>query len=374
MTEENIYTTENYEKEKNITENVAEENSSVRFSEQTGQGSGTAPETPKTVYVKYVPYGLTPETDEERCKIKTASLATGISFLTMMGVVLLLNLAVIIASYVLDNSMKQYLFEPAVLQVQQIVFSSLSLTLPFVLIFKLFSYRISDLISFKLPEKSAAVTLFLFGVAFCAFANIATSTASQIFNFFNYEVSYPESPEGVFGFLLCMISTVAVPALVEEFACRGILLGALRKFGDGFAIITTSILFGIMHGNFEQMPFAFLVGLALGFATVKSGSIWVAVAIHAFNNFISVFCDYALADFSQQQKNIFIMVLFIILMLSGIVALLFQKQNGEEFYSIKASETVCTEKQKYKWFFASATIIIFIILCLIESVSFFFIN
>ncbi len=372
MTEENIYTTENIEQENTNAENLAEDASSAEFSEER-QENYTEPEPIKTVYVKYVPYGLTPETYEERCKIKSVALATGWSFLVMMGVVLLLNLAVTMASFVLEPEIAKYLSDPAVLQVLQILFATFSLTVPFILIFKLFSYRISDLISFEKPKKNTALTLFLFGLAFCAFSNMSTSLASQIFDFlgFNYNVSYPESPKGVFGFMLSLISTVAVPALVEEFACRGIVLGALRKFGDSFAIIASAILFGVMHGNFEQIPFAFLMGLVLGFATVKSGTIWVAVAIHAFNNSISVFCDYALADVSQQYQNIFILVLFIVLLLLGILALLLQKQNSEEFYSLAKSETVCTEKQKYKWFFTSATVIIFIVLCVIESLSFF---
>ena len=80
---------------------------------------------------------------------------------------------------------------------------------------------------------------------------------------FNYEVSQTESPDGILGFMLTFIAIAVVPPLVEEFACRGLILGSLQKFGNGFAIVCSAILFGLMHGNFRQIPFAFLIGIGL---------------------------------------------------------------------------------------------------------------
>ena len=98
-----------------------------------------------------------------------------------------------------------------------------------------------------------------------------------------------DNPEVLGIALLC---TAAAPAFIEEFAFRGVALSILRKFGDMPAIIISALLFGIMHGNFVQIPFAFGVGLALGLITVMTDSIWPAVAVHFANNAIAVIFEY----------------------------------------------------------------------------------
>ena len=389
MTEENIYTNENTtEKSVENTEKPAEQDASVSFSAQKEDfEENSAPqaenemkqetqgftEPAKVTYTTYIPYGFTPETFEERKKIKTAAKTIGAAFLGMTFVVLLLNLAVIIASYVLDVSLARYLFEPAVLQVEQILFSILSLFVVFLYVFNCSEHKIGGLISFKLPKFKKATVLFMFGISFCAFSNIASTVVERIISSFNidYEVNFPENPKGIFGFLLVVLSTIVVPSLAEEFACRGLVLGLLRKFGDGFAIVVSAVLFGLMHGNFEQMPFATLVGLVLGYVTVKSGSIWVAVAIHAFNNSISVLVEYGLGSFSQQAQNVAVVMIFVLCMLAGIISFLLQGEEEKELFVLDKSNTKASEKQKYKWFFMSAPILIYVIICLLEAVSFF---
>ena len=98
-----------------------------------------------------------------------------------------------------------------------------------------------------------------------------------------------DNPQSLGIALLC---TAAAPAFIEEFAFRGVTLSILRKFGDMPAIIITALLFGLMHGNFVQIPFAFGIGLALGLITVITDSIWPAVAVHFANNAIAVTFEY----------------------------------------------------------------------------------
>lgn len=319
---------------------------------------------------------IDPETAQEKRQIKTDARIIGAAFLAMYGMIFLFNLAVIIVAFILqagsDSTAAEILWEPAVLQVQQILFASAAFTLPFIFIFKLGDLRISDLISFSLPDRRTFFPFFLIGVAFCNFANIASSIAESLFDKtdIDYQVTAPQNPTGIFGFALAFISTVIVPALAEEFACRGLMLGLLRKYGDAFAIMASSLLFGLMHGNFEQMPFAFLVGLVLGFVTVKSGSILPAMAIHAFNNFISICFDYFLSGVPAYAQNIGYIVFLTVGLLLGIVAvLMFRDSDG--FYKLKPSQMRSGESKKFIWFFTSVPILIYAGLCVLESLQFF---
>jgi len=71
----------------------------------------------------------------------------------------------------------------------------------------------------------------------------------------------------------------------EELLFRGYVLRTLEPFGKRFAIFGSALLFGLFHGNLLQAPYAFLVGLVLGYVTVEYSIFW-SIAVHIFNNFV----------------------------------------------------------------------------------------
>ena len=93
------------------------------------------------------------------------------------------------------------------------------------------------------------------------------------------------------GFALgTFIVLVIVAPLTEEPLFRGILLhGFARNYGAGWAIFGTALLFGAIHLNPWQFVGAFLLGLAFGWWTVRTGSILPALLGHALNNGMVVF-------------------------------------------------------------------------------------
>ena len=165
-----------------------------------------------------------------------------------------------------------------------------------------------------------------------------------------------------------------MPALVEEFACRGVVLGMLRKYGETFALVASSIVFGVMHGNFDQMPFAIMVGLILGYSYIKTGSIWVSVAVHCANNAISVIFSYLGDILGTNMQNLLYYVYLMASMLAAIAGVcILAKKHDENIYSLQKSETAATEKQKYSWFFTSWIIIVFLALNFVDSLKYFFV-
>lgn len=314
------------------------------------------------------------EEQKEKIEIKKSARVIGFSFLIMSAIILSFSfilLGIFTAIGFDYNKAVEILNEPAISQAQQIFFSLIVFTAPFVIVCKLCRYRISDLISFNKTEKGLFLPLFLIGISVCSFSNIASSVAGSIFESIgiDYNVNYGQNPNGFFGFLLSLIATVIVPSLVEEFACRGIVLGILRKFGNNFAILVSAILFGLMHSNFEQIPFAMLIGVALGFVTVKSGSIWCAVSIHAFNNLVSVVYSYILSSLSLNLQNISYTLFLIVTLVSGIVGVFLIKDKS--FYVTEKAQTANGLWKKTGFFFTSVPIIIYTAFCIISSLQFF---
>lgn len=166
--------------------------------------------------------------------------------------------------------------------------------LPFLALY-LFSKREDkkEILVFDLPKSKELYILALFaGFMFCVIGNSATSSLSVLFSFFEIEFNSGmeglASPTSALGIILNILNFAVAPALFEEFAFRGVLLQPLRKYGDWFAVFASSFAFAILHGNMVQIPFAFIVGVALGYFCIKTQSIWTSVSIHFLNNLYSV--------------------------------------------------------------------------------------
>ncbi len=77
--------------------------------------------------------------------------------------------------------------------------------------------------------------------------------------------------------------------IMEELLFRGLILRRLLPYGRTFAIVTSALMFGLFHGNFFQMGYAFTIGLGLGYITVRTGSMVHAVVMHVcFNTYSSL--------------------------------------------------------------------------------------
>lgn len=85
-------------------------------------------------------------------------------------------------------------------------------------------------------------------------------------------------------FSMFFYASIAAP-IVEEILFRGFIQRSLLPFGKKFAIFASALLFGMFHGNLIQTPYAFLVGLVLGYVTAEY-NIWWAILLHMVNNMV----------------------------------------------------------------------------------------
>lgn len=310
---------------------------------------------------------------KEKAEIRRHGTAIGITYIAVLLVGIYWAKAVVFLLSKLGISQNVFynaVSNPGVLQFIQTVLSLVMFTIPFFILFKCSGESSKEIFPLGKAEKGTFLPLVLIGIGFCAFANIANSVSGQIF----LNLGFPdpsqdvEYPRGVLGFALTFISTAIMPPLVEEFAMRGAVMGILRKFGDGFAILTSAILFGLIHANFEQIVFAAFVGAVLGFVTVKSGSLWTAVLVHSINNMLSVCMYYISENIGMEISNGIYIVILILSLTVGIVGIYLFAKTGEEAFVLKKADLVSREKKRYLWFFTSPLIIIAIVLTLFETI------
>lgn len=85
-------------------------------------------------------------------------------------------------------------------------------------------------------------------------------------------------------FSMFLYASILAP-VAEELLFRGYILRSLQPYGKKFAVFGSALLFGLFHGNLLQTPYAFLMGLLLGWVTVEYSVVW-AILVHMFNNFV----------------------------------------------------------------------------------------
>jgi membrane protease YdiL (CAAX protease family) len=172
--------------------------------------------------------------------------------------------------------------------------------------------QIADDLSYKKISYKTVLLSIVIGI--CVF--IGTIIISTLFQALLSSLGYTNPFAGSkdsssIGLLvLAIVMTAIFPAFFEEFLNRGLLMNGLKKFGVKRAIFFSALLFGLMHFNINQVFYAFLIGLLLGFLTVISKSIWPAIIIHFINNFFSVIFGY-LTDNNLPGKQVYEVINFI---------------------------------------------------------------
>lgn len=143
----------------------------------------------------------------------------------------------------------------------------------------------------------------LAAVGICMAANIAVNYILLFFE--SVGVPEPEMPDYLQptlpSLLLNLFVFAVLPAMLEELVFRGYVLRALRPYGDWFAVAVSALLFGLMHGNIAQIPFALIVGIALGWLYIMTDNIWIPIAVHFINNGFSLLLQYCTIGMDDEK-------------------------------------------------------------------------
>lgn len=239
--------------------------------------------------------------------------------------------------------------------------------LPALIFAKIKHEKLLDLFKFQKVAGKTVVALVVAGLCVCMYANMITQFLSMNMKFFfnidnqmasvGTDLSIPE-------ILLFCIAYALVPSLGEEFLFRGVMLSLLRKYGDAFAIFSTALLFGILHGNFVQIPFAFVVGLVLGYVVCYTNSMLPAIIIHFFNNFFAVVMTMIAGHTSEKAGGLIETGYMLFLLVIGFIGFAYLAKSDKSFMSVKntSSEVELSSGKKMAVFLTSIPVIIFIII------------
>lgn len=154
--------------------------------------------------------------------------------------------------------------------------------------FKFFGYK-------KISAKAVLISIGIGVIVY--FLNVFVATFFNVLlAFFGYSSTSSSITPSSYPFWLFLVNVLVsavLPGICEETAHRGLLLKGLSGHGQRFALIMSSLLFGLMHMNIDQFFYATLIGILVGYLALICDSIYPAMIIHFMNNFLSTFAGYS---------------------------------------------------------------------------------
>lgn len=135
--------------------------------------------------------------------------------------------------------------------------------------------------------------------------------AMYVLNLLIEQAHLPNSMEATFIAMshnpFGIISIALMGPLLEELLFRGAIQGILQRHypRPWLAIIVASLIFGLVHMNWAQIPYAFILGMLFGWLYYRTGSLLPCIAGHVLNNTIATITMriYGTATLEEQIHN-----------------------------------------------------------------------
>ncbi len=145
--------------------------------------------------------------------------------------------------------------------------------------------------------------------------------------------------------------------VTEEILFRGLIQRSLMPFGKRFAIFCSAFTFGLFHGNLIQTPFAFLVGLVLGYVAAEYSIGW-AMLLHMINNLlIADSLNRLISGLTEEAAAI---VIWGVLLFFGVAALIILVRKRQEIRQWRDQEKI--NRTYLGCYFSSLGTIVFMLL------------
>lgn len=335
-------------------------------------------------YQQYPYYNAQFATEQYQKQLKIEQAKKKVRFLgTMSGVAVLLFLLmnVLVSTAILIPGIKELYSTSAAFQSAfSIVSAFLYIFIPFMITYAVVKKREPDVdfFPFKKMNPKRAILSVPIGLAVCLAGNIITNLFINLLSSAGLKLSQPSDfaakTNTVPALLLSLVATAIMPALLEEFALRGVIMQPMRKYGTAFAIICSSVIFGTMHGNLIQAPFAFIVGLGVAFFAIKCDSIWIAVIIHMLNNGYSVIMDFLGNRIAQKSLDMISYIVVGAIVLLAVICAVILLVSDKDFFKKETGNIACEDAkilgagQKAFAFFVNAPMIVsFVLIALLTA-------
>ncbi|MBE5742731.1 MAG: CPBP family intramembrane metalloprotease [Clostridiales bacterium] len=176
---------------------------------------------------------------------------------------------------------------------------------------------------------------YLYGVILCVSAIFGLGGLNGLFidfltESFGYLPSVIILPKfSVGNYLLVIITLCVLPAVAEEIAFRGVILGGIKSGNIYVNALIGGLLFSLYHMNPAQTPYQFLMGFFFSVIALKSKSTFPVMIAHFLNNFYVVTAEYFFPNFLDNPTVLAVTTVLGIVAL-GVLIFLTVREKGEK--------------------------------------------
>ncbi|WP_099204060.1 CPBP family intramembrane glutamic endopeptidase [Scatolibacter rhodanostii] len=202
--------------------------------------------------------------------------------------------------------------------------SAVSFLIPTLIFIKTSKFSLGSALKFEKGDFLYKLCFIFLGVGAAFLSNIPGQLVSKLVEYLGFRTAEAPVPSEMTADLLLpyLLQLVIIAPLVEEFVCRGVILSALEKHGQLFAITTSGLLFGLMHGDIASMVVASIAGMLFGLIYIKTRNLWVTVVIHALYNLTATISSYSYLFVEEETALLISNLLTVIPILLSVVALI----------------------------------------------------
>jgi len=168
--------------------------------------------------------------------------------------------------------------------------------------------------------------------------------------------------KSIIGKILFFVEIAILPAILEEILFRKVMLKGARKHGTIFAMIFTSVMFGLIHMNIPQAVNAMLMGIIFAYITIKTGTILPVVILHLINNGLSALL--MMNENNVGVTNIINYVYIGLVILGTIVLGKKLLKNKKEFALESVNKAKVNIKMVVSNYYMIVLIMFFVIMCM----------
>ena len=145
-----------------------------------------------------------------------------------------------------------------------------------------------------------------------------------------------------------LLTFAILPAILEEFLFRGILLAEYETVGVKTAVFLSAFLFGIMHMQFLRLPAYMFTGILLALIAYATRSVFASMLVHAANNVAVLFLERYVYSAAADTKDTGVLLFFILMtaLLASLVLFAFVAQRIYEGYGEGNVESRYIQKKR----------------------------
>lgn len=112
-----------------------------------------------------------------------------------------------------------------------------------------------------------------------------------------------DMPQSLSSLLVYIIVIAGSAGLCEEIMFRGFIMRSYESLGKGKALIISSILFGFIHFNIQNLAGPIFLGFIIGYIVLRTNSLWIGIYAHMLNNAFALTLGFFLSDFVANQGD-----------------------------------------------------------------------